>query len=33
VLPLSGATHMANDETVAENLLLLELEFIRRALA
>jgi dipeptidyl-peptidase-4 len=33
VLPLTGATHMANDETVAENLLLLELEFIRRALA
>jgi dipeptidyl-peptidase 4 len=33
VLPLSGATHMANDERVAENLLLLELEFIRRALA
>jgi len=32
VLPLSGATHMANDETVAENLLHLELEFIRRAL-
>ena len=33
VLPLTGATHMANDEAVAENLLLLELEFIRRALA
>jgi dipeptidyl-peptidase-4 len=32
VLPLTGATHMANDETVQENLLLLELEFIRRAL-
>jgi dipeptidyl-peptidase 4 len=32
VLPLSGATHMANDEKVAENLLHLELEFIRRAL-
>jgi dipeptidyl-peptidase-4 len=32
VLPLTGATHMANDEAVAENLLLLELEFIRRAL-
>ena len=32
VLPLTGATHMANDETVAENLLHLELEFIRRAL-
>lgn len=33
VLPLTGATHMANDETVAENLLHLELEFIRHALA
>ncbi len=33
VLPLTGATHMANDEAVAENLLVLELEFIRRALA
>jgi dipeptidyl-peptidase-4 len=33
VLPLTGATHMANDEAVAENLLLLELAFIRRALA
>ena len=33
VLPITGATHMANDESVAENLLLLELEFIRRALA
>ncbi len=32
VLPITGATHMANDEAVAENLLLLELEFIRRAL-
>ena len=33
VLPLTGATHMANDETVAEsNFLHLELEFIRRAL-
>jgi dipeptidyl-peptidase-4 len=32
VLPLTGATHMANDETVQENLLLLELGFIRRAL-
>jgi dipeptidyl-peptidase-4 len=31
VLPLTGATHMANDEAVAENLLHLELEFIRRA--
>jgi dipeptidyl-peptidase-4 len=32
VLPLTGATHMANDPVVAENLLLLELEFIRDAL-
>ncbi|HEY8674109.1 MAG TPA: prolyl oligopeptidase family serine peptidase [Candidatus Dormibacteraeota bacterium] len=32
VLPLSGATHMANDPAVAENLLLLELEFMQRAL-
>ena len=31
-LPLSGATHMANDEAVAENLLLLELRFLREAL-
>ena len=33
VLPITGATHMANDQAVAENLLLLELAFIRRALA
>jgi len=32
VLPLSGMTHMANDEVVAENLLLLELDFLRRSL-
>jgi len=32
VLPISGATHMANDAVIAENLLRLELEFIRRAL-
>jgi dipeptidyl-peptidase-4 len=32
VLPLTGATHMANDEAIAANLLLLELEFIRSAL-
>jgi dipeptidyl-peptidase-4 len=32
VLPLSGMTHMANDEVVAENLLLLQLEFLRRSL-
>jgi dipeptidyl-peptidase 4 len=33
VLPITGATHMANDPAVAESLLLLELAFIRRALA
>ena len=32
VLPLSGMTHMADDEVVAENLLLLQLEFLRRSL-
>jgi dipeptidyl-peptidase-4 len=32
VLPLSGMTHMANDERVAENLLLLQLDFLRRSL-
>ena len=32
VLPLSGMTHMADDETVAENLLLLQVDFLRRAL-
>jgi dipeptidyl-peptidase-4 len=32
VLPLSGITHMASQEAVAENLLLLQLEFLRRAL-
>jgi len=32
VLPLTGATHMTNDAVVAENLLLLQLEFIQRAL-
>ncbi len=32
VLPITGATHMANDEAVAEHLLLLELAFIRNAL-
>ncbi len=32
VLPLSGMTHMANDEVVAENLLLLQVDFLRRAL-
>jgi len=33
VLPLSGITHMASQETVAENLLLLQLAFLRAALA
>jgi dipeptidyl-peptidase 4 len=32
VLPLTGMTHLANDETVAENLLLLQVDFLRRAL-
>jgi dipeptidyl-peptidase 4 len=32
VLPLTGATHMVNDPVVAENLMLLQLEFIQRAL-
>jgi dipeptidyl-peptidase-4 len=31
-LPLSGMTHMADDEVVAENLLLLQVDFLRRAL-
>jgi dipeptidyl-peptidase-4 len=31
-LPLTGATHLATDETVAENLLLLQLDFLRRSL-
>jgi dipeptidyl-peptidase-4 len=33
VLPLSGVTHMASHETVAENLLLLQLDFLRQALS
>lgn len=33
VLPLSGVTHMAAQEEVAENLLLLELDFMRRHLS
>lgn len=33
VLPLSGITHMANSEAVAENLALFQLAFLRRALA
>jgi dipeptidyl-peptidase-4 len=32
VLPLSGVTHMTPQEVVAENLLLLQLEFLRHAL-
>jgi len=31
VLPLSGVTHMTPQEVVAENLLLQQLDFIRRA--
>ena len=33
VLPLSGVTHMTPQESVAENLLLLQVEFLRRSLA
>jgi dipeptidyl-peptidase-4 len=33
VLPLTGVTHMASQEEVAENLLLLQVDFLRRALA
>jgi dipeptidyl-peptidase-4 len=33
VLPLSGVTHLASQETVAENLLLLQVAFLRDALA
>lgn len=33
VLPLSGVTHMTPQEVVAENLLLLQVAFLRRALA
>jgi dipeptidyl-peptidase-4 len=33
MLPLTGITHMASSETVAANLLLLQLAFLRRALA
>jgi dipeptidyl-peptidase-4 len=32
VLPLSGVTHLATEEVVAENLLLLQVEFLRSAL-
>ncbi|MFF4784450.1 prolyl oligopeptidase family serine peptidase [Streptomyces sp. BK205] len=33
VLPLSGVTHMTPQETVAENLLLLQLDFLKRSLS
>lgn len=33
VLPLSGVTHMTPQEQVAENLLLLQVDFLKRALA
>lgn len=33
VMPLSGVTHMTSQETVAENLLRLEIDFLSRALA
>ena len=32
VLPLSGITHMATQESVAENLLRLQVDFLREAL-
>jgi dipeptidyl-peptidase-4 len=32
VLPLSGVTHMARQEAVAENLMLLQVEFLKRTL-
>ncbi|MET8681397.1 prolyl oligopeptidase family serine peptidase, partial [Streptomyces sp. NPDC004647] len=32
VLPLAGATHRATDEEVAENLLLFQLDFLKKAL-
>lgn len=32
VLPLTGITHMTNDETVAENLLIVQRDFLREAL-
>ncbi len=32
VLPLTGVTHMASQEEVAENLLLLQVDFLRGAL-
>ncbi|MGO8961931.1 MAG: prolyl oligopeptidase family serine peptidase [Streptosporangiaceae bacterium] len=33
VLPLSGVTHLASQEDVAENLLLLQVDFLRKALS
>ena len=33
LLPLSGVTHMTPQEEVAENLLLLQVDFIKRSLA
>ena len=33
VLPLSGITHMTSQEAVAENLLLLQVAFLKEALA
>jgi dipeptidyl-peptidase-4 len=32
VVPLSGITHMTTEESVAENLLLLQVRFLREAL-
>src|SRR5262249_57964833 len=32
VLPLTGVTHMASQEEVAENLLLLQVDFLRQSL-
>ena len=32
VLPLSGVTHMARQEEIAENLMLLQVEFLKRTL-
>jgi dipeptidyl-peptidase-4 len=32
VLPLSGVTHMARQEEVAENLMRLQVEFLKRTL-
>jgi dipeptidyl-peptidase-4 len=33
MLPLSGVTHMTPQEVVAENLLVLQVDFLKRALA